>query len=313
MALPVSGAISFNDINVELGVAGTTQASLNQASYRTLAGVPSGEISLSDFYGKANEFNLVFSTNQTNINVATAATAAGWNGSAKLIVTINSGVYVGGSGAGSTAMTISGSFPEGLFVVNNGFIVGVGGAGGEGRSVFPGPFNAATGIGGSNGSSGGLALSVSAPVTLTNNGTIAGGGGGGGGGQAVRRDGTSQSGAGGGGGGGRSSHNNASGGSGGFNTAQGTGGGAGGAGTTASAGGGGAGGVGEVDNLIVFGGAGGGGGGYATTGSTGGSGSGNVTPQSIGGPFAGGAGGAAISGNSNITYIATGTRIGAIS
>ncbi len=53
MALQSSGAISFNNINVELGVAGTTSASLNQASYRTLAGVASGAISLSNFYGKS--------------------------------------------------------------------------------------------------------------------------------------------------------------------------------------------------------------------------------------------------------------------
>ena len=54
MALQSSGAISINNINVELGVAGTTSASLNQASYRTLAGVPSGAISMSNFYGKSN-------------------------------------------------------------------------------------------------------------------------------------------------------------------------------------------------------------------------------------------------------------------
>jgi len=53
MALQSSGAISINNINVELGVAGTTSASLNQASYRTLAGVPSGAISMSNFYGKS--------------------------------------------------------------------------------------------------------------------------------------------------------------------------------------------------------------------------------------------------------------------
>jgi len=53
MALQSSGAISFNNINVELGVAGTTQASLGQASFRTLAGVASGEISMSNFYGKS--------------------------------------------------------------------------------------------------------------------------------------------------------------------------------------------------------------------------------------------------------------------
>ena len=54
MALQSSGAISFNNINVELGVSGTTSASLNQSSYRTLAGVASGAISMSNFYGKSN-------------------------------------------------------------------------------------------------------------------------------------------------------------------------------------------------------------------------------------------------------------------
>ena len=54
MALPSSGPISINAINVELGKAGTTQSSLGQTDFRTLAGVASGAISLASFYGKAN-------------------------------------------------------------------------------------------------------------------------------------------------------------------------------------------------------------------------------------------------------------------
>lgn len=54
MTLPVSGPLSFNAINVELGTAGTTQASMGQASYRTLAGVASGQIAMNNFYGKSN-------------------------------------------------------------------------------------------------------------------------------------------------------------------------------------------------------------------------------------------------------------------
>ena len=53
MTLPASGAISFNAINVELGKSGTTQGALNDTDYRTLAAVPSGQISLSSFYGKS--------------------------------------------------------------------------------------------------------------------------------------------------------------------------------------------------------------------------------------------------------------------
>jgi hypothetical protein len=53
MALPSSGAISLNAVNVELGLAGTTTISLNQASVRTLFQVASGQISMSDGYGKS--------------------------------------------------------------------------------------------------------------------------------------------------------------------------------------------------------------------------------------------------------------------
>ena len=50
-----SGQISLNDVNVELGVAGTTTISMNQTNVRTLAGVPSGQISMSNLQGKSNQ------------------------------------------------------------------------------------------------------------------------------------------------------------------------------------------------------------------------------------------------------------------
>jgi hypothetical protein len=53
MALQTTGPISFADINVELGVASTTTRSLNDTTSRTLAGVASGTISMSNFYGKS--------------------------------------------------------------------------------------------------------------------------------------------------------------------------------------------------------------------------------------------------------------------
>lgn len=54
MALPASGSISMNQVNVELGAAGTTQRSLNDAAVRTLFGKASGQISMSDGWGKSN-------------------------------------------------------------------------------------------------------------------------------------------------------------------------------------------------------------------------------------------------------------------
>lgn len=57
--LQSSGIISFSDINREIGRAENTTLDLNQV--RWLAGVPSGAISLSNFYGKRHEagYNLL--------------------------------------------------------------------------------------------------------------------------------------------------------------------------------------------------------------------------------------------------------------
>ena len=48
MALPASGAISLNQVNIELGNAETAQISLNDAVVRALFGKASGAISMSD-------------------------------------------------------------------------------------------------------------------------------------------------------------------------------------------------------------------------------------------------------------------------
>jgi len=53
MTLP-TGQISMSQVNTELGNPTTTQISLNQAPVRTLAGVPSGQISMSNLQGKSN-------------------------------------------------------------------------------------------------------------------------------------------------------------------------------------------------------------------------------------------------------------------
>lgn len=53
MALPASGAISLNAVNVELNRAGTTQISLNEAAVRTLFAISSGQIAMSNGYGKS--------------------------------------------------------------------------------------------------------------------------------------------------------------------------------------------------------------------------------------------------------------------
>jgi hypothetical protein len=60
MALNPSGIMSIggpstgSSINLELGLSATANSNMNQADFRTLAGIPSGVISLSNFYGKSN-------------------------------------------------------------------------------------------------------------------------------------------------------------------------------------------------------------------------------------------------------------------
>jgi len=57
MALPSSGAISLNQVNVELGNSGTAYINLNDAVVRALFGKASGAISMSDGHGKSNAFS----------------------------------------------------------------------------------------------------------------------------------------------------------------------------------------------------------------------------------------------------------------
>lgn len=302
MALPSSGPISLSDVNVELGLSSTAQISLNDSAVRTLFGVASGTISMSDGYGKANAFSFTISSNQTNANLATLATNAGWNGTTKLIATIDSGIYISATSTGSTGLTIDGSFPGGVELVNNGYILGMGGNGGNGGGSY-----STTGYAGSGGASGGKALAVSSAITITNNGTIGGGGGGGGGGGVGRNEANVSFAGGGGGGGGRTGTSNSSGGSQIYAYVRGSNGSS---GTSSSAGAGGAGGyIGSDYGSPGRGGTGGTGGNWGSSGSNGGGGSGVYTRA--GG--AGGGAGACLTGNSYITWVATGTRYGAIS
>jgi hypothetical protein len=278
MTLPVvpGNSMSFSQINTELGLSSTTTISLNQASVRTLAGVGASPatIAITNLSGKSNEFTFTISTNQSDANLATLATAAGWNGTSKLVATINSGVQITSTSTGTPALTISGSFPGTVRLNNAGTIVGRGGTGGAG-----------TGFGSVTGGNGGVGLAVSVAVTINNTGTIGGGGGGGGGGPNAYGSGSSSGGGGGAGFGPRGTNGSfgtqstagglLTGGSGGAYGAQ-----RGGAGGSAGA----SGGVGYFQDAKS----------YYTAGN-------------------GGSGGNCITGNSNITYIATGTRLGTVS
>lgn len=318
MALNGSGPISLagstagESIAVELGLSPTGAISLNDAAVRTLAGVPSGAIVMpTNFYGKSNRVtaSATISSNTNNYTVNTAKAPGYSSGKTDFTLTINGGIVVSSTSTGSYAMTVDTSWAAGdtVTIVNNGTILGRGGNGGTGGglSQFPNE-NAAPG---SAGGGGGPALNVNRAITMNNSsGRISGGGGGGGGGQGyiMRPEGTLNFAGGGGGGGGIGTGSGGSGASNAWGIPNGGSTGNAGSGTAAGNGGGGGNGVNGPA------GSGGAGGSYASSGSTGNTGAGG--DQNVG-PYSGGAGGAAIVGNSNITYTpgGTGTRNGSIS
>lgn len=252
--------------------------------------------------GGANIIQLVISTDTANYDMYANRGPNYVAGSANIRLTINSGVVVYSTSTGSPALTTGSSWTAGdiLTIINNGTILGRGGAGGNGS----------TGGTGGTGGSGGGALQAQFAVSIDNQNRIAGGGGGAGGGGSntiVDESGPYTGGSGGGGGG----IGNGPGGTGSAPSAppsapapktpgqNGT------AGTLTAAGGGGEAGVVPVG---VLGGNGGSGGSYGSSGGGGGS--------SPFGPYKGGTGGAAgyaITGNPFVNYINVGTINGSVS
>ena len=120
--------------------------------------------------------NIVIASNAYNVNLFTLAGSP--TNAGKWQFTINSGVLIGSLSPTTPALE-TGTFPAGsmVWIVNQGTIMGAGGAGGFGGGpVGPGL------IGARLAQDGGPALSVHTPLTISNYGVITGGGGGGAGG-----------------------------------------------------------------------------------------------------------------------------------
>lgn len=78
-------------------------------------------------------FNRILAANTQNYNLRNDAIAAGWNGITPLAatVTVNNGVYVWSDSTATAGFDTGSSFPVGttLSIINNGFIIGRGGNG----------------------------------------------------------------------------------------------------------------------------------------------------------------------------------------
>lgn len=136
------------------------------------------------FSGRGGEagvaaFSFTISTNQENLNLATYATAQGWDGVSPVEATISSGVYIYSYDVTIPALT-TGNFPNGLTIINEGYIAGKGGYG-------MGPVNPLDGSSAMDSDPPGdagdaISLGCNVVIESSSGGYIGGGGGGGGGG-----------------------------------------------------------------------------------------------------------------------------------
>lgn len=182
MTLPVSGPIYLSQVNTELDKSSTASIYLGDAAVRTLAEVPSGPIYMSNLYGKSNRRSIsyTFFTTTANASLNLASLPNYAPGAADITITINAGVYLYATSTSSAGLALTGGASgDTLTIVNNGFILGMGGS----VSNYP---NVTTGTGTlapQAANPGGTALSLSYPATINNTNAsayIAGGGGSGG-------------------------------------------------------------------------------------------------------------------------------------
>lgn len=91
MSLPANGVITFSDISVELGNAATASVNLNAPDVRTLFGIPTGDIRMSDGYGKTNMWTFVNSSSVRGSNTVTIPSGYAANDLMVLVISTGSG------------------------------------------------------------------------------------------------------------------------------------------------------------------------------------------------------------------------------
>lgn len=183
MALNSSGPISLGgstagqSVNLELGQSATAQISFNDANVRTLTGTTAGTalIMPTNFYGKSSRATASYTFSASTANASLNVTSlSGYSaGKTDITITINSGIYLYSTTFGTAGLTLTGGTTgDTITLVNNGYIMGLGGNGDIYNSS-----NALT----TAATAGSLALSLGFNTTVTNTSGYIGGGGGAGG------------------------------------------------------------------------------------------------------------------------------------
>ena len=122
MTLPSSGQISLNQVNTELGLTATAQITLNDSAVRTLFGKASGQISMSDGYGKANRVAVTINipNNSLNYNIWDNRGGGYSAGKSDITVNIGSSYVVGSSSTGTYSLSTGTGYTSGdTILINN--------------------------------------------------------------------------------------------------------------------------------------------------------------------------------------------------
>jgi hypothetical protein len=149
--------------------AGTTAITINDVHARALAAIPSGPISLSDFYGKTGPFTFTYTLASgnflNNFDLNSALSGAGWDGVSAIIATININGVLGSSSPLTYAFESGSGYASGSTIQINigagGYITGCGGSQGTG----------------SPSGTGGSAIHLTYSTKIVNSGILQGGGG----------------------------------------------------------------------------------------------------------------------------------------
>lgn len=127
MTLPLSGPISFAQINTEIQRPANQYLELTDPVVRRLAGKASGEISISDLYGKSFIFQRQINSLRINQVLSSLFSVEEWTSNVPKEVEVLGGVVIGSTNPNIAALRVGTSLGGTLKLINRGSIQAAGG------------------------------------------------------------------------------------------------------------------------------------------------------------------------------------------